>query len=417
MNKYIVAVIFACFSVSLNAQWSCRSRLGGFLKPIGDSNLMWAGEITGSQGYITNSNIANGMAFLGLDYTTNSSTFYFEGGVKYWRQKNLDTDVIFDNSRFGFREVFYKYRGANSNLTAGLHSAQLGDEYLLNERVLGLSYNYSNDKWNLNITAGSVSNDFARNGTFCSTCYLYDIIQDRNLIHNGSAIGKTNMAAFTLSFTPQKAKNDDAEFSSMGDEFSSMDEESYVSSFSVKDLGWAFYTEFGDEVDNSLVTTGLYTDVELSKEFHLKPEVLYQMASENNGLIYTVKLEKEISWSNMHRTNLGLAYYDFSEISEDAMVLNKYSNILAGEVLRLDAAEMPIFLFSLKHNIPKAKTHFKLQYASSNQQASMQEFDFQCGKIFFKHLQANAILGYVKSKLIEDDDHAVLGRIELRFNF
>ncbi len=416
MNKYIVAVIFTCLSVSLNAQWNCRSRLGGFLKPIGDSNLMWAGEITGSQGYISNSHIANGMAFLGLDYTTNSSTFYFEGGVKYWRQKDLDTDIIFDNSRFGFREVFYKYRSTNSNLTMGLHSAQLGDEYLLNERVLGVSYRYNNDKWNFNLTAGSVSNDFARNGTFCSTCYLYDIIQDRTLTHISSSIGKTNMAAFTLSLNPQKETSDD-EFSSMGDEFSSLDEETTSSSLSLKDIGWAFYTEFGNEVENSLVTTGLYADVELAKDFNLKPEILYQIASDNQGLIYVLKLDKSVMWSNMHRTNFELAYYDFSEFSEDAMVLNRYSNILAGEVLRLDAVEMPIFLLSLKHNIPKAKTHFKLQYASSKQQSSMQEFDFQCGKIFFKHLQANAILGYVNSKLIENDDHAVLGRIELRLNF
>ncbi len=416
MNKYIITIALACVSLSMQAQWNCRSRLSSFLKPVGDSNLMWAAEVTASQGYLTNSHIANGMAFLGLDYTKNSSSFYVEGGLKYWYQKNMDTEIAFDNTRVGFRELFYKYSGSNSNLTLGIHSAGLGDYYLLNERVLGASYHFDNQKWKVDLTAGSVSNDFARNGTFCSTCYIYDIIQNRSVNHTASTIGKTNVAALTISLSPQKLTDMD-EFSNDGDEFSSMDDMDSHSSISVKDIGLAFYTEFGDEVDQSLITTGLYTNIDLGADFSIKPELLYQEASDNQGIIYSVKLGKSFMWNNMHRTHVQLNYYDFSDLNDNASVLNRYSNILAGEVLRLDAVEMPLFLFSVKHNIPKAKTHFKVQYASSNQQSSMQEFDFQCGKIFFKHLQANAIMGYIKSDYIQDDDHAVLGRLELRLNF
>ncbi|MCU4162583.1 hypothetical protein [Carboxylicivirga caseinilyticus] len=418
MNKFILLTILTAFSTLLNAQWNCRSRLGAFLKPVGQSNLMWAAEVETSQGYLTNSHIANGMTFLGLDYSTNHSTFYFEGGVKYWRQKDLETDYLFSNHRFGLREAFYKYQNDQSNLMIGLHSATLNDHYLLNERMLGVSYKYSGNQWKINFSLGSVSNDFARNGTFCSTCYLYDIIPDRTVNSIGSDLWKTNLAAFTLSFLPGKSSDSD-EFSSegLGDEFSSMNEFETNSSFKVSELGWAVYTEFGSQVETSFLSTGLFADVSWGENLSFKPEILYQSGQNNQGIIYDMKLQKDFIWGNMQKSSLLFNYYDFTDISADANVLNRFSNILAGEVLRLDATDMPIFLTSVKHTFPKVKTHFKLQYACSNQISSMQEVDLQCGKIFFKHLQASAIMGYIKSDLIENDDHAVLGRLELRFNF
>ncbi len=418
MNRFIILTAFVVFSTLLNAQWNCRSRMGASLKPVGQSNLMWGVELETSQGYLTNSHISNSMAFLGLDYSTNHSTFYFEGGLKYWRQKDLDTDYLFNNHRFGLREAFYKYQAGKSNLLLGLHSASLNDNYLLNERMLGLSYKYANDQWRVNVSVGSVSNDFARNGIFCSTCYLYDIIPNRTINNISSDLWKTNLAALTLSFLSGK-KSGAGEFSSdgLGDEFSSMTDFQTDASFKVKELGWALYSEFGSQVDTSFITTGLFADFTLGENFSFKPEVLYQAGENNNGIIYNLKVQKDFIWSNMQKSSLLFSYYDFTDISTDANVLNRFSNILAGEVLRLDAAEMPIFLTSFKHTIPKAKAHLKLQYAWSNHISSMQEFDLQCGKIFFNHLQANAIMGYVKSDLINDDDHAVLGRLELRFNF
>lgn len=418
MNKYIIITALVWGTTLLHAQWNCRSRLGAFLKPVGQSNLMWAGEIETSQGYLTNKYIANGIAFTGLDYSTKSSTFYFEGGIKYWRQKDQDSEIIFDNYRFGFREGFYKYHNANHSFTLGLHSSRLGDNYLLNERVFGLSYMYNNEKWKVNLTAGSVSNDFARNGTFCSTCYIYDIIQDRNINNISTTLGKTNLTALTISLSPgQSAQGDEFSEFDGGDEFSSMDDFQSKYRLKLHDVGFALYSEFGDEVNTSFITLGLYANIELGKDFNLKPEVLYQMASANQGIIYNIELQKDFILNNGHKTSFLFDYYDFSDVSKDATVLNRYSNILAGEVLRLDATEMPLFLASAKYIIPKAKAHFKFQYTISNQTSSMQEYDAQAGKIFFKHLQVNGIMGYIKSDLIQNGDHAVLGRLELRYNF
>ncbi len=400
------------------AQWNCRSRMGAFLKPIGQSNLMWAAELETSQGYLTNSHIANSMAFLGLDYSKGNSTLYAEGGIKYWRQKDLDTDVLFENHRFGWREAYYAYQNQTSNLHLGLQSATLDDNYLLNERMLGLNYKLSSNSWKVNVAVGSVSNDFARNGTFCSTCYLYDIIPNRVTNPISSDLWKTNLAALTIGFLPGKKSSMD-EFSSdgLGDEFSAMDDFETKPSLHLKELGGLVYSEFGSEVDTGFVSTGLYAEIELGKYFSLKPELLFQAGDENYAILYNLKVQKDFLWANAHKSSLTFDFYDFSEISNGASVLNRFSNILAGEVLRLDATEMPLFLFGFKHNIPTSKLHMKVQYAASNQSSSMQEFDIQCGKIFFKHLQANAILGYIKSNRIANDDHALLGRMEIRFSF
>ncbi|MGQ1783964.1 MULTISPECIES: hypothetical protein [unclassified Saccharicrinis] len=412
MRIYLIISLLIITSNSLFAQWECRSKMGASLKPIGESNLMWAGELVGSTGYLSNSTISNTMGFLGLDYTGGNSTLYFEGGFKYWNQYDFDTNFEFDNFRWGLRELFYSYRCDYGKLTVGLQSSKLGDQYLLNERILGLSYQRNSDNWKINITAGSVSDDFSRNGTFCSTCYLYDIIPGRSINNIGSGIGETNMLGFTLGFNPGKKSSQ-----SPNDEFGSMDEFETPSLISVDEVGLAIYSEFGSEVNTSFFTSGLYANIKLPGEINFKPEVLFQSAEGNNGLISVLTLDKNLLWNNGHKTSLMASHYGFTEIDDEAIVLNRFSNILAGEVLRLDATEMPLFLLSAKHTIPKIKTHFKCQYAFSNPTTSMQEFDIQAGKTFFKRLQANAIFGYVKSDLIPVDDSALLGRLELRLNF
>jgi len=250
MKKLFILLLLLFSGIALFSQWECRSKLGAHLKPIGESNLMWAAELIGSAGYLSNSSIANGMGFLGLDYSTGKSTLYFEGGFKYWNKNDHDMNLEFDNSRWGLRELFYRYRGQNGKLSVGLHSSKLGDQFLLNERLLGFSYQRSKNNWNLNISTGTVSNDFARNGTFCSTCYLYDIIPGRPYNNIGTTIGETNMAGLTLGFIPAHKKENQPS-SNVDDEFASMSEFDTPGLIQINEVGLALYSEFGDEVNTS----------------------------------------------------------------------------------------------------------------------------------------------------------------------
>lgn len=415
MKKITISVLFLFSGMALFAQWECRSKLGASLKPVGESNLMWAGELIGSAGYLSNSYIANGMGFLGIDYSSGKSTLYFEGGIKYWNKKDLDEDIDYDNYRVGLRELFYSYRGERGKLTAGLHSGRLGDHYLLNERLAGVSYRYHTKQWNLNFSTGSVSKDFARNGVFSSTSYLYDIIPIRpNNI--GEALGKTNMVGLTLGYIPGK-KNDGEQFTESDDEFSAMDDFNKPALLHISEIGIALYTEFGSEINTPFFTSGIYSKITLPGEINFKPEVLFQSAKDNNGFIWALTLDKNLLWGNGHKTTLIASHYSFSKIDEDAVVQNRFSNTLLGEVLRLEATESPLFLLSAKHIVPRMKIHMKTQYVYSNYASSMQEFDIQVGKVFFNQLQINALLGYMKSNLILNDDSAKLARLELRLNF
>ena len=97
------------------------------------------------------------------------------------------------------------------------------------------------------------------------------------------------------------------------------------------------------------------------------------------------------------------------------MVLNSYSNILAGEVLRLDAANMPFFMVGTKFNIPSSKFHVKLQHAGQIDSGDLKEWDVEFGKQFKKHLNIN-----IKGGLINGGDltkKAYLGRLEARYYF
>ncbi len=419
MKRGVGLIIITLLAGNLYGQWECRSKLNAFLKPVGESNLMWGSELITSGGMLSNYGISNAMALLALDYSTSNSTFYFEGGYKYWNQTDFENKNIFSNNRWGIREALYSYNGNTLNFSVGLHSASLNDNFLLNERVLGASYSFRNDRWKLKTTVGTVSKDFARNGTFCSTCYLYDIIQDRSYNQIGNTLGESNLAGLTLSFLPGKKSipqsTDDSEFSLDG--FAPMEDNSSKKKFHVNEIGIASYTEFGDIITSNFLINGLFAKISLVGDITFVPEILLQSGENNNGLFSVLSLNKEYFWSNTHKSSFTFSYYGFQAFDENVVPLNRFSNLLAGEVLRLDVPETPIFLFAAKHTIPNIKTHFKIQYARSESTSTMSELDVQIGKIFFNRLQANLITGYIKSNLLTNENEAFLSRIELRLNF
>ncbi len=388
MKKSILIVFLIVVSLAeLSAQWECPSLLGASLKPLGKSKVYWGSEITAGAGYLYNSAIFNSMGLIGLDRSGKKWTVYAEGGYKYWDIYDTETKQNFSNFHLGLRELLFQYKSKIGKFTAGIQSARMDDYYLLNERILGLNYKYSRGSWSLNFTGGTVMKAFARNGTFCAVGYLYDIVPGREIALLGNRPGQTNLVAATLKYSPLKF---------------------------IDHAGLAIYYEFGSWVEKPLFTGGLFASLSLPGGIAFNPEILYQKAIDNNAIVYFLSLEKLINGDKL-RTTINIRYSGFSPLDENAKILNSFSNIFAGNVLRLDTGDLPFFQSSLKFSVPPVRTHLKIQYTTQTRKNAMQEFDMELGKKFKKHLQVNAVGALVKSPLLEKQ--AILGRIEFRFYF
>jgi hypothetical protein len=444
MKKTIIASLLIAAAGNIHAQWECPSRLGATLKPIENTNLMWSAEITSSAGFIKDNYAANTMGFLGLNYGTGKSSFYIEGGFKAWiRGTNKELSFSDDagetvthrsdrTNKFlpGLREAFYRYSGENNNLTLGLQSAKSDDSYLLNERIVGANYSYRANNLKFNVIGGSVMQEFARNGRFCTLGYLYnDIVVGRPRSYVGNGFGDTNMAMATLSFTPQKKT----------DEFGS---ETGSSLLSLDKIGGVAYTEFGGKITHPVYAGGLYSEISLAG-VTLKPEILVQASKGNNAVIYDFTAEKLFNWENAQTTRLYGRYVGYSAIDNGARPVNSFSNLFMGDVLRQDVLDAPAVMFGVKHSFTAIKTSVKIQGvmqtkasalggdygfvndAYSSPLTKMKELDFGVSKNFGKSLLVNAMCGMLDYPTLELTDltlhynhvQTMYGRLELRFTF
>jgi len=399
------------------AQWECRSQLSSNLKPIGNSKLYWASELTLGAGYLNKNAIFNSMGFLGVDYSTKKSTFFAEIGYKFWDRLDITPNVNYNSGHFGIRELFYQYKGDKGKLTLGVQSSSFDDNFLLNERMLGVNYKYNNYAWSINFNGGTVVKDFSRNGLFCSVGYLYDIIPGREIALVGNTFGQTNFAGATLKYTPSKAKkvksNSSDEFSS--DEFSSdvSGNHKKEGSFQLMDLGLILYSEFGSWKDSAMFMPGLFLNSGLPAKIIFKPEVLYQVSKGNNAIIYSLGIEKSII-SPKYKFTANGRYFGMSAIDQTAKVMNSFSNIFMGDVIRLDSKDIPMYQIGAKISFPSIKTHFKFQYSAGMGTHQLSETDFEIGKRFGKHIQVIAIGGLINSNFY--NMNTVLGRIECRIS-
>lgn len=412
MRKKIICLLFFIpMSITLFAQWECPSQLGGNLKQIGESDYSWGVELTGGAGYLTNSLILNQMSLFGLNYTNKQHTVYLEGGFKTWYQGDYDLKIKSGTISAGLREAFYQNNSSLGNLTLGLQSIRSEDVYLVNERVLGLNYKKDFNRIGLNVFGGTVSKHFARNGTFCNMAYLYDILPYMNQPLLGESLGQTNLAGMTLGFRPSEKDN---EFSDDG-----LGGEKSRSFLNVETVGLALYSEFGSWIKTPTVMGGVYSSIEIGNGYWLKPELLYSSGA-NSALIYCAKFEKSVMWQNSHRTVFSASYYGQTTFNSDNgdsenKSSNSFSNVLAGTVLRFDSPDMPFYILSVKHTIPKLKAHLKIQYVGQTKTGSNSEFDIETGKKFFNKLLINASYGYVNSPELLSNPN--LFRLEMRFNF
>lgn len=388
------------------AQWECRSHLSSNLKPFGQSKLYWASEVTLGAGYLTNNAIFNSMGFLGLDYSFKKSVLFTEIGYKYWDRVDLDSKINFSNGHFGIRELFYQYKGSSSRVTVGIQSATYDDYFLLNERMLGVNYKYNKNAWAVNFNGGTVLKGFSRNGLFCSVGYLYDIVQGRNLALIGSNPGETNFSGLSVKYSPSKAKTNEfeSEFSGNGEK----------KRFQIEEIGLVLYSEFGSLIDNVVYIPGVFIKVDMPANLTFKPEVLYQISDQNNALIYSLALESNFA-TRKNKFSFNARYLGLYEADESAKLLNSYSNLFMGDVLRLDSRDaLPLLQIGARVSFPSIKTHFKLQYSAAMGSLPLSEINFEYGKRFAKFLQIVAVTGLVNNS--QTGQELFFGRVECRIS-
>jgi hypothetical protein len=429
---YIALLSIIIFVGKANAQWECPSKMGAFLKPVSEgSNLSWATESNAGFGILDSNLITNFKIFGGLDYSKNNHAFYMEGGFKFWSKSNMETNNDAGSGKLGMRELFYKYSNNKTNFTAGLHTTEGKDYLTLNERTMGVELSHNFHKFNLNAIVGSVSNDFARNGTFGSKCFIYDFDRNRNQHRIANGLGESNFAYFSLSFLPKQVieseTSDEDDFSTEGDEFSSSndefsdngdfstDSEATKSFFQTEEFGLLVYDEFGSFYDENRFYTGLFAEFKLFETLSWKNEILYQGVDKNQAMLFYSSLYKDIMWSSPQRTTFYTSYYGKINIDDNAPNMLSFSNINAGEVMRMDAMDSPLLLMAVRHSLMKYRLRFKLQYTMQFEKDNMREIDLKVSKKLWKNWDINLILAYMQTDNFDDDIYMIRGVVRYTY--
>ncbi len=238
------------------------------------------------------------------------------------------------------------------------------------------------------MSGGSVLKQFSRNGLFCNIGFVYDILhRDRGLM--GNRLFETNFGALTLSYNNKGIER------------------------GLNKIGLAIYDEFGSKIDTNVLMAGVYATLTLPFDIELTPEVLYQNSESNNAILYSLGLRKIFVLENSQRFELNARVLESTELDKGAMIKNSFSNLFLGDVIRLEAKDLPLYQTSLRYSIPKHSLHFKLQYTSEFNTKGLSEIDLSIGKRIINQIYLSAIGGYIKSPTLERKD-AFLARIEAR---
>jgi hypothetical protein len=390
-----VSILLFSFITIASAQWRCKSEIGTYQKPISKKvpQLTWSFELMVSGAYIDHHVATNDFGILALNFQHKKHKIYLEGGVKVYDIYDFKNKLNTYYLRPGAKEFFYQYSDKKlGRITLGMHSMRSNDEYLLNERAVGITYKLPLKVGAITLNAGSVKKDFSINGTFCTTGYLYDIMPERVRQLGGNGLGQTNFTLISYDFKPERKKKVVDEFGSE-DEFASTDEPNKYAP-KVNNLGVVGYTEFGSWIPKPVSLGGIYANIDLGAGIFLSPELLYQhyqdsLSTNLHGLVYAAKLVKRFNWKTNHQTQINLYYFGFHGFTENTIAMNSFSNIFGGTILRLDAPELPFIKTGIRHIFPKdlkssffKNLEFKLFGTTQMIKDGMWEFDFEVGKTF-----------------------------------
>lgn len=437
LKKLIVKalIVFNLFLFSLNtyAQPECRSILGAHITPVGNDSVMsWAGELTTVPVYMTNRFADNTMLFIGADFTDKSKkhSLYLEGGIKVSVIDAIDESDTINTAHkkgsgkgssaakylFGARELFYRYRSENTQFRAGLSTTRTDDYFMINERMVGLNYSHKINSLTINALGGNVSG-FARMTDFCGTKRLTNLVDKSKYETVSENFGETNLGAVTFNWDLNERPSKST--TSTGDEFAMTDEFAPVTSkpsFSLNNIGLLYVQEYSTIADTQKFFAGTFLKVNLPFSTSLKAEGIYQSMKGSNALIYYTVLEKDIYWANSHNTTFHLGYLGKYDIDNNARFEASFSNLFKGEIMRLDAVDIPIAFGGIKHNFGgDYKFYIQIQGVNQLKFEKISEVDLELGIDLFKHLRAVSFLSYINSEVAGKE--YLVGKLELRLGF
>ncbi len=422
LNKALILIsLITLLAGKANSQMHCRSILGSHLTPFQqDLPLYWAIEgtmapgVMSSQGDGDNAKLNGGMVIGALDYAfSNQHSLYAEGGFKNWINSELSQPVKEFSQHLGMRQLFYNYRSEKTDLKAGLQEMKLGDYFLIDERVIGLSLDREMGAFTLNFRGGTVTDNYARMGRFCANRHLYGLITSDFTENIGEKPGETNLAGAVLNWNPHytKPKEEDefGEFSDAGGEFG---EEQKV----ITNVGFILYSEFGKIIPEAKLYAGSLIDLNLPAQFTMQTGGIYQNMENHNALVYTAELGRNIPWKSGDNTELGAAWIGKYKIDDGAIFQPLFSNLFLGEIMRLGAADFPLWKTSVKHTF-HGKINFSAEIEAVGQTKGHEtsEIDLKLGAELFNHSKITAILSRVETQALKDD--IVMGRLEMRVAF
>ncbi|MBK8806506.1 MAG: hypothetical protein IPO21_07640 [Bacteroidales bacterium] len=124
--------------------------------------------------------------------------------------------------------------------------------------------------------------------------------------------------------------------------------------------------------------------------------------------------ERNFTWKNSSNSGIGAKYYNLIGFDTDASFLASFTNLFIGEVMRLDAIDLPLFAVYAEHTgKSKVKPFVKLQHVMQTQSSKIQETDLEIGiKHLTKHIRCTGIFSRIATSALSEDYY--MARIELR---
>ena len=206
-----------------------------------ESPLSWATEFESGGGILNDRLLNNEMGFAALELYFDNFLVYAEGGFKYW--STWEDDIQLSKFRTGMREFYINSFTQDYTFKLGLQSIQFQDKFIFNERALAAYYNWKSSGAIFEAALGTVADNFARNGTFCSKCFQYDFVQNRPRPILADNAFEENFMALVLTIDPEKLNaveastnsNTGADEFAVFDEFETADEFGSADEFSSND--------------------------------------------------------------------------------------------------------------------------------------------------------------------------------------
>ena len=151
--------------------------------------------------------------------------------------------------------------------------------------------------------------------------------------------------------------------------------------------------------------------------FFMQTGGVYQNMKDNNTLVYIAKLGKSKTWKNASLTKISGAYIGKSNIDNNAIFQPLFSNLFIGEVMRMDAAEFPLWQAAIKHRFPgKLKMHIAFKAVAQIEDNKTTEQDIELGLMAFKnHLKITLIGSRIETLALPNEVY--MARIEARLAF